>query len=91
MFKLIESDENLKLYEHKGYQIAVIKGQKNKTIRVSLATSNKMSYLPVLTLCGNHFLIDPPVMKDDKIDELISGIENAKDFIADFNKMKNEL
>ncbi len=91
IFRLIESDEKLRLYEHKGYQIAVIGSGQNKTIRVSLAPSDHMDSIPVLTLCGDHFLIDPPIVNDKQIDELIRGIENARDFISDFHANKTYL
>lgn len=83
---LIEKDEDTALWESKGYQVSVIKSGAKKILHVSLAPSKMMSSKPVLTLCGDSFLINPPAVKEDKIDEIIAGLQEAKEFIADFKE-----
>ena len=91
MFDLIERDEDTSVWEARGYRVSVIKSGKKKNMHVSLAPSENMSYKPVLTLCGDTFLINPPAVKEDKIDELLAGLSEAKAFIADFKENIDKL
>ena len=78
MFNLIEQDADTALWESRGYQVSVIKSGNKKILHVSLAPSENMGSKPILTLCGDTFLINPPAVKEDKIDELLDGIRNAR-------------
>ncbi len=91
MFKLIDSDEDLKVYEHLGYEVSVITRPGRKIYSVELSSTADTHNLPVLTLCGEEFIVNSPTMRDAQIDEIISGLETAKQFIRDFNENRDRL